>query len=418
MDNNNLRERVERHKIYPEDELYKAFETYCHLAKNLYNAANFQIRKSFFTEGKSIKYTELDKLMKQLEKEENIMTDKNKDYKLMPTAASAQQTLRRLNNDWKSYEEAIKDWKLNPTKYTGKPKIPKYKRKDGKDILILTNQCCKISYGKLSFPWTAKYKIKTNIKAFQQVRILPRCKHFIVEIVYLQETEELKEDNNRYMSIDIGLDNFATIVNNVGKQPIVINGKGLKSINKKYNKDISHYREIAKRMNKLDYTNRMNKLTMKRNNIVENFIHKASKFTVDKALELDCNTIVIGNNKDWKRESKMSKKVNQSFVGLPHQEYIKKVIYKAENVGIKVILTEEAYTSGTSFLDNELPIKNNYDKSRRVKRGLFISNTGKLINADVNGAYQIMRKVFPNAKADGIEDIGLYPVRVNIQELK
>ncbi|SES83491.1 zinc ribbon domain-containing protein, partial [Anaerobranca gottschalkii] len=112
--------------------------------------------------------------------------------------------------------------------------------------------------------------------------------------------------------------------------------------------------------------------------------------------------------------SKMNKKVNQSFVGIPHQEFIKKVMYKAENVGIKVILVDESYTSGTSFLDNELPIKENYNKSRRIHRGLFRSNNGTLINADLNGAYQIMKKVFPNVFSEGIEGVGLYPIRVNI----
>ena len=196
--------------------------------------------------------------------------------------------------------------------------------------------------------------------------------------------------------------------------PIILNGKGLKSINQYYNKKISHYRKIAKRMNNLDYTKRMNKLTIKRNNKINDFIHKVSKWVVDYALALNVNTIIIGNNKNWKRESKMSKKVNQSFVGIPHQDFINKIIYKVENVGIKVILTEESYTSGTSFLDRELPIKENYNKSRRIHRGLFKSNNGTLINADLNASYQIMKKVFPNAFTEGIEGVGLHPIRVNV----
>ena len=202
--------------------------------------------------------------------------------------------------------------------------------------------------------------------------------------------------------------------NNVGAMSIILNGKGLKSINQYYNKKISHYRGIAKRMNNLDYTRRMYKLTAKRNNKINDFTHKASKYVIDYALSLNVNTIVIGNNKDWKRESKMSKRVNQLFVGIPHQEFINKLTYKAENVGIKVIITEESYTSGTSFLDGELPIKEYYNKSRRIFRGLFKSNNGTLINADLNGAYQIMKKVFPNVFAEGIEGVGLHPVRVNI----
>ncbi|MBP3041281.1 IS200/IS605 family accessory protein TnpB-related protein, partial [Bacillaceae bacterium Marseille-Q3522] len=135
---------------------------------------------------------------------------------------------------------------------------------------------------------------------------------------------------------------------------------------------------------------------------------------IKHALLLECNTIVVGNNKDWKRESKMSKKVNQSFVGIPHQLYIEQLKYKAENVGLNVIITEESYTSKCSFLDNEEIKKHISYKGKRFKRGMFRTNDGILINADVNGAYNIMRKVFPDACADGIEDVGLHPVRVNV----
>ena len=126
------------------------------------------------------------------------------------------------------------------------------------------------------------------------------------------------------------------------------------------------------------------------------------------------HTIVIGNNKEWKQNASTSKKVNQSFVGIPHMRFMEMVQYKAQNVGINVIFTEESYTSGTSFLDGEFPIKANYNKKRRVHRGLFVSNTGKNIHADVNGAYQILKKVFPKAFVDGIEGVALQPVRVSI----
>ena len=216
------------------------------------------------------------------------------------------------------------------------------------------------------------------------------------------------------MSIDIGLDNLATVVNNVGLKPVIINGKGLKSINKYYNKQVSHYREIAKRMNNRDYTARMNSFTGKRNRKIDDYMHKASKYLINYALTNNIHTIIIGNNKEWKQNAAMSKNVNQSFIGLPHMRFIEMVRYKAQNVGLNVIITEESYTSGTSFLDGEEPTKANYNKSRRVKRGLFISNNGIKINSDVNGAYQIMKKVFPNAYADGIEDVALHPVRVSV----
>ena len=167
-------------------------------------------------------------------------------------------------------------------------------------------------------------------------------------------------------------------------------------------------------MNDKFYTNRLYRLTQKRNFKIEDALHKISKFIVTNALSNDIHAIIIGNNKDWKQSISLGKRTNQSFVSIPHQKLIEKIIYKARNVGINVILVEESYTSGTSFLDDELPIKVNYDKTRRIHRGLFISNQGIRINADVNAAYQIMKKVFPNAFADGIEDIVLYPVRVNI----
>ena len=399
--------RVERHIIYPKNPYYKMLDEFCFKSKNLYNFANYQIRQKFCTEGKYISYNQIDKLLKQ----ENM----DFDYRNMPTAQSAQQVLRLLDKNWKSFFKAIKDWSKHKEKYTGRPKLPNYLSKNGRYSLILTNMNCKLKYKQIHFPKCFNgFVLNTKVTNLQQVRILPRNNHIIIEVVYQAETPKTKQDNGRYISIDIGLDNFATIGNNVGAIPIMLNGKGLKSINQYYNKQISYYREIAKRMNNLDYTKRMNKLTIKRNNKIEDFIHKASKWIIDYTLALGVNTIIIGNNKDWKRKSKMSKKVNQSFVGIPHQEFINKIIYKTENVGIKVILTEESYTSGTSFLDGELPIKENYNKSRRIFRGLFRSNKGKLINADLNGAYQIMKKVFPNAFAEGIEGVGLHPVRVNV----
>ena len=185
-------------------------------------------------------------------------------------------------------------------------------------------------------------------------------------------------------------------------------------MNQYYNKQMAHYRSIAKRVNKLDYTNRMRNLTLKRNNKVEDYIHKASRFLVDYCRNNEINTIIIGNNKNWKQNSKMSKRVNQNFISIPYCSFIQKVQYKAKEFGIKVIVTEESYTSGTSFLDNELPIKENYNKSRRKHRGLFISNEGIKINADVNGSYQIIKKVFPKAFADGIEGVELHPFKVNL----
>ena len=400
--------RVEKHIIKSNNKYYKMLDEYCFKSKNLYNYANYIIRQEFINNGKWIRYNELDKMLK--EKENSF------DYRNMPMNSSAQQCLKLLDRNWKSFFASIKDYNNNPSKYLGRPKLPKYKPKNGRNVLILTNQNCKIKNGYIKFP--KKFKgllIKTKIRnGLQQVRVIPKDKYLVIEIVYKIEDVEPLVDNDRYVGIDLGLDNFATITNNCGLIPLIINGKGLKSINQYYNKQISHYKSIAKRVNKLDYTNRMSQLTNKRNNKVENYIHKASRFLVDYCKDNEINTIIIGNNKNWKQNSKMNKKVNQSFIGIPYYNFIQKVQYKAEEFGIKVVITEESYTSGTSFLDNELPIKENYNKNRRKYRGLFVSNNGIKINADANGSYQIIKKVFPKAFAEGIEGVGLHPFKVDL----
>jgi len=407
-------QRVEKHLIKQNNSFYPMFCDFAHKSKNLYNHANFVVRNEFVKNDKWLRYGELDKILKA-----DLEFD---DYKKMPTAQAAQQILRLLEKDWKSFFTAIKDWSKHKDKYLGRPKLPKYKPKDGKHILILTNQNVKLKDNILHFPKTfcgfsVKPQFVKNEKfvSFQQVRFVPNYKSFVVELVYNIEVPDTTLSNNeRYLSVDIGLDNLATVVNNVGLKPIVINGKGLKSINKYYNKQISHYREVAKRMNNRDYTNRMNSLTRKRNHKIDDYMHKASKFLVEYAIANSLNTIVIGNNKEWKQKSSMSKRINQSFVGIPHMRFIQMIQYKAQNVGLNAILTEESYTSGTSFLDNEMPIKANYNKSRRVQRGLFVSNNAIKINADVNGAYQIMKKVFPKVNSDGIEGVALHPIRVSV----
>lgn len=407
-------QRIEKHLIKQNNSYYRMFSDFTHKSKNLYNHANFLVRDEFIRNNKWLRYGEIDKILKA-----DLEFD---DYKQMPTAQSAQQILRLLEKDWKSFFTAIKDWSKNKDKYLGRPKLPKYKAKDGKHILILTNQNVKLKDGVLVFPKTfcgfvmqPRFIKLDHFVSFQQVRFIPNYKSFIVELVYnIEVPDEALTDNGRYLSVDIGLDNLATVVNNVGLKPVVINGKGLKSINKYYNKQISYYREVAKRMNDKDYTNRMDHLTMKRNHKIDDYMHKASKYLIDYALANHFNTIVIGNNKEWKQRSSMSKSVNQSFVGIPHRRFIEMVQYKAQNVGVNVILTEESYTSGTSFLDNEDPVKDNYNKVRRIHRGMFVSNKGIKINADVNGAYQIMKKVFPNAYANGIKGVALHPVRVSV----
>jgi putative transposase len=147
---------------------------------------------------------------------------------------------------------------------------------------------------------------------------------------------------------------------------------------------------------------------------IDYYMHCASKKVVQYCLDNNVGTIVIGKNSNWKNEVNIGHKNNQTFVSIPYRKFMLKLKYKAQNAGISVLETEERYTSGTSFIDNELPIKENYNKKRRVKRGLFASNDGIKINADLNGAYQIIKKVFPNAFEQGNRGCAYHPVRINI----
>lgn len=409
-----IRKQVEKHIIKKSHPYYNMLCEYTHLAKNLYNHANYLVRNEFTETGKWLRYSKLDKLLR-----EDLDYP---DYRNMPASQSAQQVLRLLETNWKSFFTSIKDWSKNKNKYLGQPKLPKYKPKDGKMVLPLTNQQVKVKEDLLHFPksfcgFTVKPRCITleNFEKINQVRIVPKSQSFCLEIVYSISVDiELRSDNGRYMSIDLGLDNLATVVTNTGLNPIIVNGKGLKSNNQYYNKKKAHYQSVAKQMNNQHYTNRLYRLTQKRNLNVEDYLHKVSRYIVDFALENQINTIVIGNNKNWKQSISLGKVTNQAFVSIPHQKLIDKICYKAELCGIQVILTEESYTSGTSFLDGELPQKEFYNTKRRVHRGLFVSNKGIKINADVNAAFQIMKKVFPNEFSDGIEGVVLHPVRVGI----
>lgn len=407
-------QQVEKHIIKRSHPYFYMFCECTHLAKNLYNHANFLVRNEFVNTGKWLRYQDLDKLLKQ--------DIDYPDYANMMAAQSAQQTLKLLDGNWKSFFNSIKDWSSNKEKYSRRPKLPKYKPKDGRMVFILTNQQVKQKDDLLYFPKSFQgFTLKPrcirldNFKKINQVRIIPNNQVFCVEVVYsISINDTLLQDNGRCMSIDLGLDNLATIVTNTGSNPVIVNGKGLKSNNQYFNKKKAHYQKVAKQMNDKCYTNRLYRLTQKRNFKIEDSLHKISKFIITSALSNDIHTIVIGNNKDWKRDISLGKRVNQSFVNIPHQKLIEKIIYKARNVGINIILTEESYTSGTSFLDEESPKKEFYNKKRRLHRGLFISNHSVQINADVNAAYQIMKKVFPNVFADGIEGVVLHPVRVDI----
>lgn len=400
--------KVERHIINKNHPMYSACDNLCFLAKNMYNLCNYTIRQEFFRTKTVKKYGVLNKELKHTDAFVELGSN------------AAQMVTKSLCKSWKSFLVAVKDYTMHPKKYLGKPKIPAYKKKDGRFICTLTNMQTHIKDGYLyfSFKRMKKYNnlIHTKVIGYHLgTRIIPKGGCYIIEIVYRDEKQFINNlDRNRISSIDLGINNFVTMVNNIEEPSIVINGKGIKSYNQYWNKKVSNLRRIAKAINGSDWTKRMQNLTNKRYFKMEYFMHCTSRWVVDYCVNHNIGTLIIGKNDGWKQKSNMHKVVNQTFTQIPYESFIKKLEYKCEEVGIDLIETEETYTSGTSFLDDELPIKENYNKLRRVYRGLFRSNNGKYINADVNGAFQIMRKVFSNVKANEIVGACSHPVIINL----
>lgn len=378
----------------------------CFHSKNLYNEANYIIRQEFINNKNYINYYDMNKEFKT-----------HKNYKLT-MSQPANCTLRLLDKNWKSFFKSIKDWKQYPQKYLGMPKLPKYLKQDGRYIWMIPNNTCFYKDGdtihfairKLQgYVWKSRC-----LGRLIQVRFVPNGSCYVMEVVYEVEVPDIVETESKNIaSIDLGVNNFVTLTNNIGEQPIIINGKGIKSINQYFNKQKAKLQSNLMRRNGKYWSKKLDVLTFKRNNRVKNFIHNTSRHIVNYCVDNNIDTLICGHNKKWKQESSMSDSCNQKFTCIPYDMLIKQLEYKCQDVGIKFLTTEESYTSGTSFLDGEMPCKENYDKSRRVQRGLFQTDNGKLINSDVNGSLQIMRKVFPDATSYGIEGV-LTPTIINV----
>jgi putative transposase len=399
--------RIESQNIKQTNPIWKVVDDYCFRSKNVYNYVNYIIRQEFIHNDKWIRSNDLDK-----------MCQSEDCYKELGSQA-AQKIIQLLDKNWKSFFVAIKDWKKHPNKYLGRPKLPKYKDKNGRQIFMLKNIQCSLNNGlfRISFKPFKGYTVPTHIPQtakLMQCRFVPHSNYYTMEIVYQIDVPETNTDSEHIASIDLGVDNFATITNNIGLTPIAIKGGVIKSMNQYYNMKKAKMQSELMTLNKKHISKNIIKLANKRNNKIKDWMHKASKYVVDCCVMYGIDTLVCGYNAGWKQESDMSKKTNQKFVSIPFDMFVNQLAYKCQNNGIRFITTDESYTSGTSFLDGEKPVKDNYNKSRRIHRGMFKSNNGTLINADVNGSYQIMKKVFPNAFADGIEGVGLHPLSMKI----
>jgi len=372
----------------------------CHLAKSLYNLANWYFRQEFFSLNHFLSYYDLDFILKTKET-----------YRNLPSQTS-QQILKYVVRNWKSYFKGLKEYRQDVKKFKKRPKIPRYKKKNGESIVIFTNQQCKIKEGYLYFPRRVNLvPIRTRIKEkLKEVRIIPIGVKYKIEIVYKKEEQDLGLNKEHILSIDLGLNNLITAVNNNGCRPFIIKGGIVKSINQYYNKQLAYFRSIESKKGNFQDTKRIQKLHLIRTNKIKTVFHRISKNIIDYCIQNNIGTIVIGYNNGWKQEINIGKKNNQNFVQISFLKLVKQIRYKAQLKGIRVLTIDEAYTSKCSFLDQESVEKHENYAGKRIKRGLFRTSNGTIINADVNGAYNIMKKAFPNSvSVDGIEAFGLMP---------
>ncbi len=377
----------------------------CHLSKNLYNQANYIIKNA--EKENWIRYGDLNKILKE----------ESENYQSLP-AQTSQQILKLLDKSWTSFFRAIKAWKKHPDNFLKKPNPPYYKKKNGEHILIFTNQQCHIKDGILKFPKKVGIEVKTRLPDttnLREVRIIPKGVGYVCEIVYEKEVEVEEKDQSRMVGIDFGSTNIITIVNNIGLKPIVVkdDGMGIKSINQFYNKRKAELQSIYDKQ-KVKYGNKMRKLETKRNKKLKNEIHNITRWIVDWCIKHEIGQIIVGHNDNWKQKIEIGRRNNQNFVQIPFDTIIQKLSYKIEEVGIILKEQEESHTSICSFLDNE-PIKHhNKYLGKRIKRGLFRTAKGLLINADVNAGYNIIAKSEPEAflkrEADGVGGCALHPM--------
>ena len=436
--------RTRQYHVKEHSRLYPYCRDLCRKSAALYNRANFIIRQyataahsfsvmrplydnqmqvfmlvndilagtKYLGDNSWLSYNAIDRTLKM---------SKDKAYYGLPAQAN-QQVLKLLSRDYKSFFEALKVYKRDPSAFTGRPRLPKYVKENGLKTAILTNQICTVKDDKyLKLPGT---KTRLNLgmsvgdASLKEVRIKPAGDRFVIDVVLdMEDTgitpldndiilNELKDidsiDNLRVIAIDPGTDNIAAIVNNFGEEPFVIKGGIIKSVNQLYNKELARLSSAAMLCNGRYRTKRMNELTGKRNRRIKDQFHKISRQIADYARDNHVDVVIMGHNVFQKQEIDIGHVNNQNFVQIPMTIFAGMLKYKLAAYGIRFAITEESYTSKADFLAlDPIPVYNKDDETgynfsgKRIKRGLYRHYDGTVTNADINGAANILRKVFP-----------------------
>src|SRR5579862_7814238 len=385
---------VEQHLIRKTDPCYASIDAAAFASKNLYNQATYQIRQAFIHEGKYLPYAEIFHRIKHMDC-----------YQALP-AKVANSILILLHKNWIAFFEARAAYQADPSRFTGRPRLPKYKDKlKGRKILIYDRQ----ALGKRAFRKTGKLvpsglplEIATCITEWRQlaqVRIVPRLDGYMVEVVYEQLEEQAEVDQQLIAAVDVGVNVLAALTSNkLDFVPRLVSGKPLKSLNQGYNKRRAHLQSHLSHEQRFT-CHQLDQITTKRNRRVDSSLHTASRRIIDLLVAEGIGTLVIGKNPLWKQATTLGKRTNQQFVQIPHARFIDQLVYKAKLVGITVLLQEESYTSKASFLDGDPIPTYRADQmeppvfsGKRIARSWYRASDGTLIHADINGSYNILRK--------------------------
>ncbi|MGB3204280.1 MAG: transposase [Crinalium sp.] len=394
---------VEKHIIKASNKHFKEVDKMSFLSKNLFNSALYVCRQAFFNGQKNPSFNNLYHQLKT-----------GIDYKALPSKV-AQLVIKQVFFGFNSYSKVLKAYKADSNKFLGKPKLPKYKDKEsGRNVLTFNYQA--VSKVWLDKGWAVpsglQLKLKTQISTLQEIRLIPKSRFYVAEIVYEREPPKV-ESNNRIASVDIGLNNLATVGSNCPDfKPFIVCGRALKACNQQYNK-VKALLQSQLPSNRFS-SHKIEALTNSRNAKMDYYLHTSSRFIIDQLVNQDVKHLIIGKNDNWKQNLNLGKRTNQSFTSIPHTRFIQQLEYKAQLAGIKVTVTEESYTSKCSFLELE-PIKKQVEYlGKRLKRGLFRASNGRKYNADLNGSLNILRKVVGDSIFDGklIERLVVSPAKV------
>lgn len=375
---------------------------------SIYNKTLYYLRQSYFEGLKSGEQIKLP-CSKELY---NLVTEGD-EWKVANCDTYAKSAAYKLAmQNFFTYFKASNSYRKNPSKFQGKPKIPNYVKDRYIPVILDKTRLGKKKVTENQFRIPKSNVIINFSKRFEKkdirnVSFNQCCGKIKVSISY-EKKEEEPIINNSFIGIDIGINNLASITSNDKNFSYIVKGTPLKSMNQYYNKKKAQIQSKLEKCNKKKFSRKLERLTNKRNLKIKNYLHNASRKIINLCKIQNIGNIVIGHNKGWKQEVNIGKKNNQNFVSIPFNVFIQQLDYKGKMEGINVIVTEESYTSKTDHFVNE-PMKHlDEQKGKRIRRGLFKSSIGKILNADINGAIGIMRKVYAisDAQIMGLRDRG------------